>query len=150
MKTIELRLDPVAVKPLISHLREMVDDFSGELATSAVPPEEDELMSEIWQNDLLRSQNSDLVAIVNLFDETFLDTGRARVTEENADNILRGCSAIRLRLREITLEALNDEALEGGQIEFEAMSEEQRIGYGAYALLASLQEIVITQLYGDE
>ena len=148
MKTLELRLDPKAVAPLIEHLRLMVNDLSGDLATSAVPPDEDELMSGIWKDDLLQSQNADLSAIIDLFGEEFLDTGRTRVSGENADQVLRGCSAIRLRLREISLAGVSDEVLEAGEIDIEAMSDEERIGYGAYSLLASLQELIVAQLYG--
>ena len=148
MKTLELRLDPQAVMPLIEHLRLMVDDLGCDLATSAVPPDEDDLMSDIWRDELLQSQNADLSAIIDLFDEEFLDTGRTRINEENADHVLRGCSAIRLRLREITLAGVSDEALEAGEIDIEAMSDKERIGYGAYSLLASLQELIVSQLYG--
>jgi len=150
MKTLELRLDPEAVRPLLTHLHKMIDDLAGDLATSAVPPDEDELMSGIWNDELMQSQSSDLSAMIDLFSEEFADTGRTRVSEENADFILRGCSAIRLRIREITLVSVTNEMLESGEIDFEGMSVEERIGYGAYTLLASLQELIVAQLYGEE
>ena len=75
-----------------------------------------------------------------------MNTGSATVEEEDADLVLRGCSAMRLKLRERSLEAFSDEALENGELEIGDFDKEQRIGYAAYALFASMQELIISQL----
>ena len=94
----------------------------------------------------MTAQRKDIAAIAELFDDEFLDTGSATVDEEDADLVLRGCTAMRLKIREISLEAFSDEALESGELDIEDFDRDQRIGYAAYALFASMQELIISQL----
>jgi len=149
MKTLELRLDPEAARPLVERLRVAREELVGDLAIDAKPPEEeDELMSGIWKDELLKSQNADVEAVAALFDDHFFQTGATRINPENADPVLRGCSALRLKLRETSLAGLEDSDLEGGEIDFESLDLDARVGYGAYSLLASLQELIVAQLHG--
>jgi hypothetical protein len=146
MNRLEFRLDIQSVLPLLEHVKPLMKDLANELATPNAPPDEDELMSDFWSKDLLTSQRKDIASIAELFDDEFLNTGSATVEEEDADLVLRGCSAMRLKLRERSLEAFSDQALENGELEIGDFDQEQRIGYAAYALFASMQELIISQL----
>ncbi len=75
-----------------------------------------------------------------------METGRATVDEEDVDMVLRGCTAVRLKLRESTLANVDDELLETGELSLAELTSEQKNGYGAYVLFASLQELIISQM----
>lgn len=146
MNRLEFRLDTESVLPLLEHARPLMEELGRDLTPANAPPDEDELMSDFWSKDLLNSQRKDIAAIAELFDDDFLETGRASVDEEDADLVLRGCAALRLKLRERSLGDFPDEALESGELKIEDFTREQRLGYAAYALFASLQELIISQL----
>jgi hypothetical protein len=146
MNRLEFRLDTKSVLPLLEHVKPLMEQLAIDLATPNVSPDNDELMSDFWSKDLLTSQRKDIAAIAELFDDEFLDTGSATVDEEDADLVLRGCAAVRLKIRERSLEAFSDEALESGELDIEGFNRDQRIGYAAYALFASMQELIISQL----
>lgn len=146
MNRLEFRLDTKSVLPLLEHVKPLMEQLAIDLAIPNVSPDNDELMSDFWSKDLLTSQRKDIAAIAELFDDEFLDTGSATVDEEDADLVLRGCAAVRLKIRERSLEAFSDEALESGELDIEDFNRDQRIGYAAYALFASMQELIISQL----
>lgn len=146
MNRLEFRLDTESVLPLLEHSRPLMEELGQDLAPANTPPDEDELMSDFWSKDLLNSQRKDIAAIAELFDDDFMETGRASVDEEDADLVLRGCAALRLKLRERSLADFSDEALESGELKIEDFTREQRLGYASYALFASLQELIISQL----
>lgn len=145
-RQLEFRLDAEAIRPLVEHVRSLLLDLGEKLATPNKAPEDDEIMSEFWSRDLLHSQRRDIAAIAELFDDDFMETGRATVDEEDVDLVLRGCTAVRLKLRESTLANIGDELLETGELSSTELTSEQKSGYGAYILFASLQELIISQL----
>lgn len=146
MNRLEFRLDTKSVLPLLEHVKPLMEELAIDLATPNISPDGDQLMSDFWSKDLLTSQRKDIAAIAELFDDEFLETGSATVDEEDADLVLRGCAAMRLKIRERSLEAFSDEALESGELDIEDFNRDQRIGYAAYALFASMQELIISQL----
>lgn len=142
-----MRLNVEAVKPLLDHIKPLIESLHNRLAAPGSPPEdEDEVMEGFWRQDLLISQQQDVSLLVNMFDEQFLETGRAMLDLNKSDQILRACAALRLKLRECSLKDVSESALESGDIDFESFGFEERIGYGAYMLFASLQEMIIAQL----
>ena len=145
-RQLEFRLDPEAVRPLVLHFRSLVDSLKDDLVADNEPPASDQVMSEVWLEDLLESQKKDITALNELFNNELLDTGRATVNEEDVDLILRGCTALRLVLRDSTLSRFEDEHLERGEVEVGKITAEEEIGYGVYILVASLQELIISQL----
>ena len=145
-RQLEFRMDPEAVRPLVLHFRSLVDSAKDDLIAENEPPTSDQVMSEVWVGDLLESQRKDINALNELFDDRFLDTGRATVDEEDVGLVLRGCTAVRLVLRDSTLSRFEDDCLERGEVEVGKITAEEEIGYGVYILLASLQELIISQL----
>lgn len=145
-RQLEFRLDADAIRPLIEHVRTLLLDLGEDLATPNEAPGDDEIMFDFWSRDLLNSQRKDIAAIAELFDDDFMETGRATVDEEDVDMVLRGCTAIRLKLRESTLASVDDELLETGELSLAKLTKDQENGYGAYVLFASLQELIISQM----
>ena len=145
-RQLEFRLDPGAVRPLVLHFRSLVDLLQDDLVAENEPPTSDQVMSEVWVEDLLESQRKDIASLNELFDDKFLDTGIATVNEEDLDLVLRGCAALRLVLRGSTLFRFEDECLESGEVEVGKITAEEEIGYGVDMLLARLQELIISQL----
>jgi len=150
MRQIEIRLDPAMVESLLEAIRPVMTKLESELATPAEFPDEDELMEDFWKSDLLNSQKAEIEVIRNLFDDEFLLSGRALISSDEMDLVIRACAAIRLKLRETILEPISDSQLEEGALEEVDWSEDLQIGYAAYALFASLQELIISQMtWGD-
>lgn len=146
MRQIEIRLDPALVESLLKTIQPVLDALQNELATPAELPEDDELLEDFWKSDLLDSQREELKVIANLFDDEFMLSGRALIAEDEMDKVIRACSAIRLKLRETMLAPIGDSQLEEGNLEGLEWTDELQIGYAAYALFASLQELIISQL----
>ncbi|MDQ8205567.1 hypothetical protein [Pelagicoccus sp. SDUM812003] len=149
MSPIEIRLDPKLVETLLETISPVLEQLENELAAPVVLPEEDEVLEDFWKNDLLKSQREELTVISRLFDESFMETGRALIQPDEMDRVIRSCSAIRLRLREAVLGGLSDEALEEGNLDGVDWTESLQIGYAAYSLFASLQELIVSQLSGE-
>ena len=149
MKPIEIRLDPAMVETLLESLSPIFDKLESELASPALLPEEDEVMEDFWKRDLLESQKNEVAVMRGLFNQEFMETGRALIEPDDMDRVLRSCSAIRLKLRDTVLKDLNDETLEQGELEEVAWTKELQLGYASYALFASLQEIIVSQMNGE-
>ena len=149
MKQIEIRLDPTLVESLLETIQPVLEKLENELASPAEFPDDDDMLEDFWKNDLLKSQREELKVIGELFDEEFMLSGRAVIDLSEMDKVLRACAAIRLKLRDTMLGALTDTQLEAGDLEGLEWTDELQIGYAAYALFASLQELVVSQLYGD-
>lgn len=148
MSPIEIRLDPQVVRTLLDAIAPVLERLEGELASSVELPEDDELMENFWKSDLLNSQREELAVFGSLFDETFMESGRARIEPEDMDKLIRACSAIRLKLRETGLKDLSDEQLERGEMEDVDWTDTLQVSYAAYSLFASLQELIVSQVMG--
>lgn len=146
MNEIEIRLDPEIVSALMDTVRPAIESLRDELASPALLPEEDEVMEDFWKSDLLESQRNEIDVVLDVFGDEFLNTGRAIVKPENMDRMIRSCSAIRLKLRDTVLGELDDSQLEEGNLEGVSWTKERQLGYGAYSLFASLQELIISQM----
>lgn len=150
MKQIEIRLDPALVESLLDTIKPVLESLENELAIDAEFPDEDELLEDFWKNDLLNSQREELKVIDELFDDEFMLSGRTVIDSGEMDKVIRACSAIRLKLRDSMLKPLTDTQLEEGNFEGLEWTDELQIGYAAYALFASLQELIIAQLSGPD
>lgn len=150
MKPIEIRLDPALVESLLDSIAPILELLENELASPAeFPDEEDELLEDFWTSDLLKAQREEIAVISGLFDEEFMESGRAVIEPEDMDKVLRACSAIRLKIRDTMLDPIDDSKLEEGDLEGVEWTDEMQIGYAAYALFASLQELIVAQLNGE-
>lgn len=146
MRPIEIRLDPQLVASLLDTISPVLEQLESELASPAIFPDEDTMMEDFWKKDLLDAQREEVTVIAELFDDEFMETGRATIDPDDMDRVIRACSAIRLKLRDSALAPLSDEQLEEGDLEGVHWEESLQIGYAAYALFASLQELIVSQM----
>lgn len=146
MKRIEVKLSLPVVAPLLDVIRQLADGLGQKLAAPQDLGDIDQEFRDAWVGDLLEGQNKDVKALLALFDDEFFAEGIVAFDEENAEPIVRACAAVRLRLREVYLKGLDDDALEGGEVELEQMSEAMRKAFMCYLFLATVQELIIQHL----
>ena len=146
MKRIEVKLSLPVVAPLLDVIRQLADGLGQKLAAPQDLGDIDQDFRDSWVGDLLEGQNKDVKALLALFDDEFFAEGIVAFDEENAEPIVRACAAVRLRLREVYLKGLDDDALEGGEVELEQMSEAVRKAFMCYLFLATVQELIIQHL----
>jgi hypothetical protein len=146
MKRIEVKLALTVVAPLLDVIRELVGDLRTNLAAPPALNDLDADFRNAWSAELLTAQNADLQTLLALFDDDFFSEGVVAFDESNAEVIVRACAAIRLRLRQVYLEPLGDEALEGGDVDLATLAEPLRRAFMCYLFLATIQELIIQHL----
>jgi hypothetical protein len=146
MKRIEVKLALPVVAPLLDVVKELADSLRTKLASPTALRDLDPDFSAAWSDELLLTQNTDVDALLALFDEEFFKEGVVAFDEENAEVIVRACAAVRLRLREKYLQPMGDEALETGDVDVMALAEPLRRAFMCYLFLATIQELIIQHL----
>ena len=147
MIELTLPVAPFVREMAIPLLQEVLQDLSGQVSLDEqryLPPPDDPELRETWLENLREDHHSDLAASRRLLQDPALGTEDPMSIElEQAEAVLRGLTAARLRLRELHLRDLSDSCLEGGSFEFETLTPRQQQGYLAYALAATLQENIV-------
>ncbi len=146
MKRIEVRLSVSVVAPLLDVIREMTEQLKHNLAATQKLDDIDEDLRQSWLDDLMASQNMDLVTLMALFDEEFFKDGAIEFDEENAELVIRACAAVRLRLRTQRLSQIDEESMESGNVSVEELPEATRKAFVCYLFLATMQELIIQHL----
>jgi len=146
MKRIEVRLNLEVVAPLLDAIKEVSDVLQGKLAAPLDIGEVDVDMREFWRDELIGSQNGDIAKLLALFNKEFFSNGVIAFDAENAEPVVRACSAVRLRLREENLKSVTDEDLETGKVEIDQLAEPMKKFFMCYLFLASIQELIIQHL----
>lgn len=145
-KHIEIRLALPVVGPLVDFILPLIDEGSGELAAPQDLEKVDHDMRDSWHDDLVESHRADVEFFHDLFGDEFHQTGMIEFPEEACESVVRACSSVRLKLRTTVLGEVKDESLEGGDIDYESLDDEQKTGFMAYAFLASFQEVLIRHM----
>jgi hypothetical protein len=146
MKRVEVKLSLPVVAPLVEILREVSVELERTLAAPQALHDLDQDFRGAWIGELLEGQNEDLKTLMMLFDGEFFTEGVIAFDEDNAEPIVRACTAFRLQLRERRLKSLSDEALETGDIDMEGLDEPVRKAFMCYLFLATVQELIIQHL----
>ncbi len=146
MKRIEVKLSLPVVAPLLDVIRQLADGLGQKLAAPQDLGDIDQDFRDSWGGDLLEGEGKGGKALLALFDDEFFAEGIVAFDEDNAEPIVRASAAVRLRLREVYLKGLDDDALEGGEVELEQMSEAVRKAFMCYLFLATVQELIIQHL----
>ena len=131
---------------MLDVIRQLADGLGQKLAAPQDLGDIDQDFRDSWVGDLLEGQSKDVKALLALFDDEFFAEGIVAFDEDNAEPIVRASAAVRLRLREVYLKGLDDDALEGGEVELEQMSEAVRKAFMCYLFLATVQELIIQHL----
>src|SRR5476651_710654 len=126
MKRVEVKLSLPVVAPLVDLIRELTIDLERSLAAPQALHDLDQDFRGAWIGELLEGQNEDLRSLLCLFDGEFFTEGVIAFDEDNAEPIVRACTAFRLQLRERRLKTLGDEALETGDIDMGGLDEPVR------------------------
>ncbi|HWA10852.1 MAG TPA: hypothetical protein VG838_15540 [Opitutaceae bacterium] len=146
MKRVEVKLSVPVVAPLLDVVKQAADSLQADLAAPLAIKDIEGEFRDAWTGELLAGQAADLRALLALFDREFLSSGVIGFDEENAEIIVRACSAVRLRLRSHFLGGLDDEKLESGDVELVQLDEAVRKAFMCYLFLATIQELIIQHL----
>ena len=146
MKRVEVKLNLDAVAPLLDVIKVAADRLEPRLAVEPQVPEHDAEFAADWKGELLEHQRSDIATMLALFGTDFFATGVIGLDPTNCEAILRASAAIRLELRERHLKDLEDESLESGEVDVDALPELTQRAFAAYVFLATLQEVIVQHL----
>ena len=146
MKRIEVKLSLTVVAPLLDVIKAASDTLGTELASAPRLADIDPDVREPWAAELVEGQNEDLRVLLALFDAEFFSSGVIAIDEDNADGLVRACSAIRLRLRQRFMTGIPDYQLESGEVDLDALAEPVRKAFMGYLFLATVQELIIQHL----
>jgi Domain of unknown function (DUF2017) len=146
MKRVEVKLSVPVVAPLLDVIKAAADSLQRQLAAPLAMDDLDPEFRETWTRELLAGQNRDVRAMLGLFNRDFLASGEIAFDEDNAEAIVRACSAVRLQLRARFLAGVNDETLESGEVELAQLDEPVRKAFMCYLFLATIQELIIQHL----
>ena len=146
MKRIEVKLSLTVVAPLLDVIKAASDTLGTELASAPRLADIDQDVREPWAAELVEGQNEDLRVLLALFDAEFFSSGVIAIDEDNADGLVRACSAIRLRLRQRFMTGIPDDQLESGEVDLDALAEPVRKAFMGYLFLATVQELIIQHL----
>jgi hypothetical protein len=146
MKQVEVRLNITAVAPLLDVIKLAADDLRTTLAIPTGLPEHDAEFNEAWMQELMAAQNSDVRALLGLFDAGFFSEGAIAIDSNNCESLLRGCAALRLRILARWLSAVPVDLLEDEEVPLAAIPEEIRLPFAAYTFLDQIQKIILEHL----
>jgi len=146
MKRIEVKLSLSVVAPLLDLMKASSDVLEAQIAAPLSLDDIDADFRDDWKAELLAGQQEELHALMGLFNSDFFVNGVVAFDEDNAELIVRACSALRLRLRRHDLNTLEDEQLEGGGVEMEELPEALQKPYMCYIFLGTIQELIIQHL----
>ncbi len=146
MKRIEVKLSLPVVAPLLDVIKELAGGLNSRLAAPLAMGDLEPEFAESWAADLLTGQSADVDVLLGLFDEQFFSESVIGLDPSNAEPVLRGCAAVRLRLREKFLKEFGDETLETSDVDLEDLAEPVRKAFMCYLFLATLQELIIQHL----
>ena len=146
MKRVEIRLDLTNVAPLLDVLKSASDVLANRLALPLNIPELDADSKELWNHDLLASQNQDIEGLIKLFKRKFFREETIAFDEANAESMIRACSALKLYLFNEYLADLDEEDFESDNVIFDVLSERQQKPYLAFMFLDTLQKVIMRHL----
>lgn len=146
MKRIEVKLSLSVVAPLLDLMKASSDVLEAQIAAPLSLDDIDADFRDEWKSELLAGQHEELHALMGLFNSDFFINGVVAFDEENAEIIVRACSALRLRLRGHDLRTLEDDQLESGGVELEELTEALQKPYMCYVFLGTIQELIIQHL----
>ena len=145
-KHVEIRLALPVVAPLIDFILPLLDTENCDLPATPDLGAVDHELRESWHDELLQTYRSELHFFKDLFDENFRTNGVMEFPEEACEAVVRACAGVRLKLRTEVLGNVDDEVLEGGEVNLDALPPRERTGFMAYVFLASFQEVLIRQM----
>lgn len=148
---IEVRfpVPPPFWESLRSSLKHTLRRLRTEAVIRPVFPDHDPDLIAAWRSSLLDGQAEDLEVLLRILQADCPPDGVWRVTEEQADALLRACTVVRLHLRTGYLSEFTDSVMESGEIDPSLLTNRKRQVWFIFVFFASLQEAVIQAMDPD-
>lgn len=142
----KIQVDPRILQAILPELEKTFASASRSSGvTFACPNPLDDDFVEAWENGLKEEFFNDRKVLARLLRHPNFKHGYVEVQDEEAEELLRSLTELRITLRENSLKELTDEDLEKGEVELENKKSSVRIGYFAYLVMAEIQEKLIAE-----
>ena len=139
-----LQVDATIIEAILPEIGRAFSTAQRESAFSFVCPNPlDDDLVEAWEGGLADEARGDRGAVARLLSDPKFASGQVEVSEEDAENLLRGLTELRLTLRSTSLSKVSDQELETGGLDLEASDPSLKMGFFAYLVLAEVQERMI-------
>lgn len=139
-----LQVDARIVEAVLPELGRVFSASQREPAFPFVCPNPlDDDLVEAWESGLAEEARGDRGAVARLLRHPKFASGLVEVEDEDAEDLLRGLTELRLTLRSTSLSKVSDQELETGGLDLEARDPSLKMGFFAYLVLAEVQERLI-------
>ena len=143
----QLRVDPRILRGILPELEKTFVRASKSSGVGfACPSPLDEDFADAWESGLREEFLNDRKSLAKMLRSQKFQHGYVEVEENEAEDLLRSITEMRLALREHSLSEFSDEALESGEIELKLQKSSEKIGYFAYLVMAEIQENLISRI----
>ncbi|GEM_PF-646191 len=149
MVEIHLNLDPESRRTLTESLAEYALGFETGRSSETAPGDLDPDLQDLWRRELEQQLREDAEQLLAYFCAEDLGKGVIRLDADEADAVMRACSAVRLHIRELVLEGVSDASLESGDFDVEKLSAKEQRGLQCYIFLAALQSHLVEAIDPD-
>lgn len=122
--------------------------FGNKLAISADLPKDDPELAEAWHDSLIETLHQDIRCLVHFIEDERFGQEPIWLEDSVAEGVLKACSAIRIKIRELYLQKLTDSEIEEGEFSEKRLDAQGKRAYLTYTSLAMLQGIVINCIEG--
>ena len=139
-----LQADARIVEAVLPELGKVFSESQRKSTFSFVCPNPlDEDLVEAWESGLAEEARGDRVAVARLLKNPKFASGRVEVDDDDAEDLLRGLTELRLTLRSTSLSEVSDQELESGGLDLEGSDPSLKMGFFAYLVIAEVQERLI-------
>ncbi len=139
-----LQADARIVEAVLPELGRVFSASQRESAFSFVCPNPlDDDLAEAWESGLAEEARGDRGAVARLLRNPKFASGRVEVDADDAEDLLRGLTELRLTLRSTSLSEVSDQELESGGLDLEGSDPSLKMGFFAYLVVAEVQERLI-------
>lgn len=148
MPEIAFKIEKEYLAPIGEMSMRIAELFGDKLAISVDLPRDDPELAEAWQDGLVETLHQDMRCLVNFIEDERFGFDSIWLEDSVAEGVLRACSAIRVKIRELYLGGLSDAQLEEGDFDGSLLDQEGKGAYLTYTSLALLQEAIIGAMSG--
>ncbi len=145
---LEINLLPGLAESLVDPLTILLQQLTGSLPRQLQQPEETDL-ADIWNEELQQGFQADSLQLIRMLGDPDFGNPGYSLSVAEVESAIRGCSGMRLALREHVLPSISDSELERGLLHPHELTPDLQEPFGCYWFLGALQEFLITALDPD-
>ena len=146
--SLEIELLPGMAQSLVPPLERLMTQLGDQLPRKMQEPD-DVVLGEIWETELVAAFQRDARRLITVLGDPAFGRRGYTLEAEQLEEMIRGCSALRLTLRQAALEEVSDRDLERGLINPEHIPTEHRESIACFWFLGALQELLVGVLDPD-